>query len=158
MARFSQRAFPFRLQRYNIFLRFPNFIPSFALQVQILRAFFDFLTNVCPKSCSDYVIDDVRVVWGICEGSKSSLTRLKPFVQRHSQQLCEGWGILASSIPAGCEQYSRWQWEYSSLTRSWSPTIANLIINRSQPRRFPILGSYHSAKAHSLQIGDSCHR
>ena len=92
----------------------------------------------------------VRVMWGICEGSKSSLTCLSLFVQRHSQQLCEGWGIFASSIHVDSEQYLRLQWEYCSLTRSWLPVVANLTVRRSRPRCFPLLGSYHSAEASSL--------
>lgn len=108
----------------------------------------------CDRWCEGYVRD----LWGICEGSKSSLTCLNPFVQRHSRLLCEGWGIFASSIHVGSEQYSRLQWEYCSLTRSWLPIVANLTIHRSRPRRFPILSPYHSTKASSQKTECFCSR
>ena len=78
------------------------------------------------------LLDDVREVWGICEGSKISLTFRNPFIQRHLRIKCEGWRLFRDNT-------SGKQRAYCSL-----PVVADLIINRSRPRRLsnkPILFS-----------------
>ena len=139
---------------------FANFIPFLALQVQILRVFLPlFIINVRDWSFSYERNHDAKCE-RLCEGYVRDLWGIK-IIPHMPQPLCTKafqaimWGIIASSIHIDSEQYLRLQWEYCSLTRNWLPVVANLATRSSRPRRFPLLGSYHSAEASSLLSGGS---